>query len=66
LNTNLKYDNNREVCKMVTAKKKPAFGGYRITPDSDFAKIVGKAPVTPAEMTKKVWVYIKAKKLAGK
>jgi chromatin remodeling complex protein RSC6 len=48
---------------MVGTKKK-AFGGYQITPDADFAKIVGKAPVTPAQMTKKIWEYIKKNGLA--
>ena len=45
-------------------EKKKAFGGYKITPDEDFAKIVGKKAVTPSEMTKLIWAYIKAHKLA--
>jgi chromatin remodeling complex protein RSC6 len=47
---------------MVTKKK--AFGGYHIVPDEHLAKIIGKGKVSPAQMTKKLWVYIKAKKLA--
>jgi chromatin remodeling complex protein RSC6 len=47
---------------MVTKKK--AFGGYHIVPDEHLAKIIGKGKVSPAEMTKKLWKYIKAKKLA--
>ena len=47
-------------------KKKPAFGGYMIKPDANFAMIVGKKPLSPAQMTKKVWAYIKKKKLAKK
>ena len=46
------------------AKRKKAFGGYMIRPDKDFAKIVGRAPVSPAQMTKKIWGYIKRKRLA--
>ena len=46
--------------------KKPAFGGYQIVPDEAFAKIVGNKPVTPSEMTKKIWAYIKSHKLAKK
>ena len=49
----------------MVAKKK-AFGGYQITPDTDFAKIVGKASLSPSEMTKKLWDYIKSKNLAKK
>jgi chromatin remodeling complex protein RSC6 len=49
---------------MVTKKK--AFGGYHIVPDEHLAKIIGKGAVSPAEMTKKLWTYIKSKKLARK
>jgi len=53
---------------MVTKrkKKKVAFGGYKIHPDIHLAKIVGHKPVTPSEMTKKIWAYIKKKRLARK
>ena len=44
--------------------KKKAFGGYHIVPDEHLAKIIGKGKASPAEMTKKLWKYIKAKKLA--
>jgi chromatin remodeling complex protein RSC6 len=47
-------------------RKGPAFGGYKIKPDVHFAKIIGKGAVSPAQMTKKVWAYIKRKKLARK
>jgi len=46
------------------ATKKKAFGGYHIVPDEHLAKIIGKGKATPSEMTKKLWVYIKKKKLA--
>ena len=46
------------------AAKKKAFGGYHIVPDVHLAKIIGKANVTPSEMTKKLWAYIKSHKLA--
>jgi len=53
--------------KKVRRKRKgPAFGGYKIRPDTNFAKIIGKRAVSPAEMTKKVWKYIKKKRLARK
>lgn len=40
------------------------FGNYKIVPDENFAKIVGSKPLTPSEMTKAVWAYIKEHKLA--
>jgi len=45
-------------------KKKAAFGGYKIHPDEHLAKVIGKGAVSPAEMTKQLWKYIKSKKLA--
>jgi len=47
----------------MVAKRK-AFGGYHIVPDEHLAKIIGHGKASPAEMTKKLWKYIKAKKLA--
>lgn len=44
--------------------KKKAFGGYHIVPDGNLAKVIGKGAVSPSEMTKKLWKYIKSKKLA--
>lgn len=44
------------------APKKP-FGGMTICPDAPLAAIIGKACVTPSQMTKHLWAYIKKKKL---
>lgn len=52
--------------KTKRKRKGPAFGGYKIKPDVNFSKIIGKKAVSPAQMTKKVWVYIKKKRLARK
>jgi len=53
--------------KKVRKKRKgAAFGGYKVHPDAHLGKIVGHRSVTPAEMTKKIWAYIKKKKLAGR
>lgn len=49
----------------MVAKRKP-FGGYHIVPDEHLAKIIGHGKVTPSEMTKKLWAYIKGHKLARK
>ena len=50
------------------AAKKP-FGGYSITfkgCDDSVEKVFGSAPISPSEMTKKIWAYVKKNKLAGK
>ena len=55
-----------EVNKM--AKKVP-FGGYSICfkgCDDTMEGVFGKAGVTPSEMTKKIWAYVKKNKLGGK
>ena len=52
--------------KRKTKKKGKAFGGYMIKPDANMAKIIGNKPVSPSQMTKKIWAYIKKKRLAKK
>ena len=46
-----------------------AFGGYSINfsgcTDS-MEKVFGNKPIAPSEMTKKLWAYVKSKKIAGK
>jgi len=54
---------------MAAKAKRPAFGGFSITfkgcTDS-VESVFGSAPIGPAEMTKKLWVYVKRKKISGK
>lgn len=48
---------------------KKAFGGYSICFAGQHATlehVFGKGKITPSEMTKKLWAFVKAKKLAGK
>lgn len=48
--------------------KKP-FGGYSISfkgRKETVEQVFGIAPLAPSAMTKKLWVFIKAKRLAGK
>ncbi|MBI2971586.1 MAG: hypothetical protein HYY37_04190 [Candidatus Aenigmarchaeota archaeon] len=48
---------------------KKAFGGYTISfkgRTETAEQIFGSAPLAPSEMTKKLWAYVKGKKLAGK
>jgi len=50
------------------SKRKP-FGGYSIKfsgRQETLEQVFGKKPVTPSEMTKKIWVFIKSKRLASK
>jgi len=50
------------------SKKKP-FGGYSISfsgRTETLEQVFGLGNVTPSEMTKKIWKFIKAKKLASK
>lgn len=55
--------------KSTAGPKKKAFGGYAV----NFAgctetaeQIFGKKPIPPSEMTKKIWTFIKSKKLADR
>lgn len=48
--------------------RKP-FGGFSITfkgCSDSVESIFGSSPIGPAEMTKKLWTYVKRKKLSGK
>ncbi|MFH0928795.1 MAG: SWIB/MDM2 domain-containing protein [Candidatus Aenigmatarchaeota archaeon] len=56
----------KKTAKRKSAKKGKAFGGYMIRPNADLAKIIGNKPVSPSEMTKNIWTYIKRRKLAGR
>ena len=46
--------------------KKERFGGYKIYPDETLKEIIGNKPLSPSQMTKKTWNYIKSKKLSVK
>ena len=47
-----------------TGNKKPAFGGYAISfqgRTDSLESLFGAEPIGPAEMTKKLWSYVKRK-----
>lgn len=47
-------------------KKKP-FGGYAINfagRTESLEQVFGKKPVTPSEMTKKIWTFVKSRRLS--
>jgi hypothetical protein len=49
-------------------KKKP-FGGYSISfkgCDDSLESVFGSGNITPSEMTKKLWAYVKKNKLSSK
>jgi len=49
--------------------KKVAFGGYAINfkgCSDSLEDIMGNKPIGPSEMTKRIWAYVKKKKLAKK
>lgn len=49
--------------------KKLAFGGYSINfkgCTDTLESVMGSAPIGPSEMTKKIWAYVKRKRLAKK
>ena len=48
---------------------KAAFGGYSINfkgCNDSVEKVFGDKPIAPSEMTKKLWAYVKSKKLSSK
>ena len=51
------------------AKGKKAFGGYSISfkgAKDTMESVFGGTPIGPSDMTKKIWAYVKRKKLGGK
>ncbi len=53
---------------MAKAGRKP-FGGYSISfrgCSDSLESVFGSSPIGPSEMTKKIWAYVKRRKLAGK
>ena len=62
---------SRNVKKSVSKKRKTKkpFGGYAISfkdRDESLEQVFGKTEITPSEMTKKIWKFIKSKKLSNK
>ena len=49
--------------------KKAAFGGYAISfagRSETVEQVFGKKPIAPSEMTKKIWAFVKSKKLSNR
>ena len=56
----------KKVVKKKRKGPKKPFGGMQIRPDAVLGAVIGKAAVTPSLMTKKIWAYIKKKRLMKK
>ena len=55
--------------KAKSKSKKPAFGGYAINfagRKETVEQVFGKKPITPSEMTKKIWGFVKSKSLSNR
>ena len=53
----------------TTKRKGKPFGGYAINfkgRSETVEHVFGKTPVSPSEMTKKIWQFVKRKRLATK
>jgi len=66
--TNCPYYGKRGKGKRKGGKKRKGgnFGGYKVKPDKNLQPILGKKSLSPPQMTKKVWSYIKKHNLGGK
>ena len=59
----------RKTTKAKRKTKKKAFGGYSISfknRDESLEQVFGRGNIAPSEMTKKLWKFIKSKRLANK
>ena len=55
--------------KKTSTKKKSAFGGYAISfagRKETVEQVFGSKPIAPSEMTKKIWAFVKSKKLSNR
>ena len=55
--------------KSKSSGKKKAFGGYAISfagRNETVEQVFGKTPIAPSEMTKKIWAFVKSKRLSNK
>ena len=66
--TSTKRKTTRKSTSTKRKIKKP-FGGYAISfkgREETMEQVFGKANITPSEMTKKLWKFIKSKRLSNK
>jgi hypothetical protein len=61
--------NTKTQSSIKSKSKKPAFGGYSINfagRKETVEEVFGNKPIAPSEMTKKIWVFVKAKNLSNR
>jgi len=67
--TTTKSNSKKSKTKAKSKSKKPAFGGYAINfagRQETVEQVFGNKPIAPSEMTKKIWVFVKAKSLSNR
>ena len=60
---------SKSKAKTKSKAKKKAFGGYAISfagRQETAEQIFGNKPIAPSEMTKKIWAFVKSKKLSNR
>ncbi len=67
--SNSKKSKTKAKSSSKSKSKKPAFGGYAINfagRQETVEQVFGNKPIAPSEMTKKIWVFVKAKSLSNR
>ena len=67
--TTTKSNSKKSKTKVKSKSRKPAFGGYAINfagRQETVEQVFGNKPIAPSEMTKKIWVFVKAKSLSNR
>ena len=67
--TTTKSNSKKSKTKAKSKSRKPAFGGYAINfagRQETVEQVFGNKPIAPSEMTKKIWVFVKAKSLSNR
>lgn len=55
--------------KKSSGRKKPLFGGYAVNfkgRNETVEQVFGSKPIPPSQMTKKIWAFVKTKKLSNR
>jgi len=61
--------NTKTQSSTKSKSKKPAFGGYSINfsgRKETVEEVFGNKPIAPSEMTKRIWIFVKAKNLSNR
>jgi hypothetical protein len=64
-----KRKSKRRTTRRKSKSSKKPFGGYAISfsgRKETVEEVFGKSKITPSEMTKKIWKFVKAKRLSSR